>query len=170
MTLKKIVGKKFGNWFVVRRSTNRGHHTRVLCRCICGTERVRTTSNVIGRSLNTGCGCVSSRGTKPFETLYKLLRETAKSRGGRLTCSLTYTQFLRFTKIADCHYCGAALNWKPYYSNSSGYKLDRKNNKLGYTIRNCVVCCARCNRGKGSDFTYTEWVQIGRLIRDMRTA
>jgi len=29
-------------------------------------------------------------------------------------------------------------------------------------------CCSRCNYGKCDEFTYQEWVEIGKVIRRMR--
>jgi hypothetical protein len=41
-----------------------------------------------------------------------------------------------------CHYCGLASS--PDYLTG----VDRKDNALGYTVDNCVPCCATCNRAK----------------------
>ena len=156
-----VVGQVFGNWTVIGAGPNRSHHTTWLCKCLCGTERIRIASNMTGRAKNRGCGCVSVQGHRPIESIYNLLKCAAK---GRAKVSLTYEQFLEFTKQPDCHYCGKALNWKPH-SSSNGYKLDRKDNSLGYSKDNCVVCCPRCNRSKSDHFTYEEWREVGQVIR-----
>lgn len=52
--------------------------------------------------------------------------------------------------------------------NGGAYYLDRKNNDRGYEKGNLVVCCTRCNRGKSDQFSYEEWVEIGKTIRQLR--
>ena len=66
-----------------------------------------------------------------------------------------------------CHYCGRVDQNKLSVRSRSvkggwvvkDFKyngLDRKDNSKGYTIDNCVPCCAVCNRGKNS-MVYNEW-------------
>jgi hypothetical protein len=80
--------------------------------------------------------------------------------------------FLEFTNIKNCHYCNGDINWSEYQSinfqKSQAYNLDRKDNNLGYTKDNCVVCCGRCNLSKGDRFTYDNWKQIGEVIKSWR--
>lgn len=113
-----------------------------------------------------------SSGLLPFEALYKALRAKAARRS--ISFDLSYVEFLPFTTICECHYCGAFIPWKPYTgrdsrsaSNAGGrsYFLDRKDNALGYVAENLIVCCQRCNLGKGTRFTYEEWRLIGSFIR-----
>jgi hypothetical protein len=99
----------------------------------------------------------------PFLWLYNKVKYEAKK--GQRAFTLTFAQFLKFTE-QDCFYCGAEVVWRPHAKRlGRNYNLDRKNNALGYTARNCVTCCGRCNRAKSYHFTFKEWVQIGRVIR-----
>jgi phage-related protein len=62
--------------------------------------------------------------------------------------SLTFEEFLEFTKIGHCHYCGNPITWNSYRHKQkgyNGYNLDRKDNGGGYAKDNCVVCCEVCN-------------------------
>jgi hypothetical protein len=34
--------------------------------------------------------------------------------------------------------------------------MDRANNALGYTMKNCVACCTECNQMKGKHMTHAE--------------
>jgi hypothetical protein len=66
----------------------------------------------------------------------------AKSRGYNFDLD-----FDNFTKLlsGQCHYCGSKEN----------IGIDRMDNKIGYTIKNCVSCCTECNFFKGSkEYTY----------------
>jgi hypothetical protein len=98
-----------------------------------------------------------------FRWLFNKVRYEA-AKAGR-TFTLTFRDFLRFTRITKCHYCRAKILWTPHAGRSRCYFLDRKNNNRGYEKTNCVVCCSRCNRAKSKYFTYREWVLIGKVIQ-----
>lgn len=115
------------------------------------------------------CSVGQQRPIKPaFRWLFNKVRYEAKKAKRRF--SLTFKQFLRFTRIKKCHYCKAEILWTPHaLPNKRCYYLDRKNNDRGYEQSNCVVCCSRCNRAKSKYFTYTEWMRIGKVIRSFRS-
>jgi 5-methylcytosine-specific restriction endonuclease McrA len=175
---KNHVGSRFGRLLVLERirwgyiSPRGVTQTTYRCLCDCGKE-----TTVLGSLLflgkTTSCGCYHSERTRevmrlrPFEYLYNLLIAAAKRR--EYPCSLTYEEFAEFTKETSCQYCGAPVIWEMYASRrkefSYGHHMDRKDNKLGYTKDNCIVCCRRCNWGKGDMFTYEEWKKIGEVIK-----
>ena len=164
MIFQDLTGRIFGVLVVERmkgRASANLHHSTWVCRCSCGKAAVKTASN-LRRGKNIGCASCyrAHRRYRPFEALYNRLVVCAK----RTTLDLSYEEFLEFTKVAECHYCGVALTWAPY-STKNGYQLDRADNDKGYSKTNCVVCCARCNRAKSDQFTYLEWLQIGTLIK-----
>lgn len=111
--------------------------------------------------------CIScSHKKKPFQSIYNSLKNDWR----KLNNTLTYKQFLNFTKISNCHYCLSNIKWNPYgIVNGSfvsrSYYLDRKNNKLGYSKQNCVVCCTKCNIAKGNRYTYKEWYGMTAYFR-----
>lgn len=181
---KDFTGQRFGRLVALERRIPRidadgfpRGSSRYWCRCDCGNEL-----EVDGSSLNTGtstsCGCKriesirARQGKRPLEYKYNLLVSINQRTRPHLEISLTYEEFMGFTKIDSCHYCSAKIKWvtracdreKLGYS----YNLDRKDNDIGYTKDNCVVCCGRCNFAKGSSFTYEEWKHIGRAIREFR--
>lgn len=80
--------------------------------------------------------------------------------------TLTFENFLEFTEISECFYCGAPVPWVPYRSNR--YNLDRKVNDIGYTRENCVVCCWSCNRLKSAEFTFEEMLLLAPALRAIR--
>lgn len=88
----------------------------------------------------------------------------AKSRG--LDFLLSKEQFTQLSSN-PCHYCG--INPEPRKFSTSPHTfyfngIDRKNNKMGYTIENCVSCCKMCNFQKGK-YDYDEFkAWIKRLI------
>jgi hypothetical protein len=134
------------------------------CSYLGCNENIRVRSD----ALKTASGkCKTHSHTKKaFEGLYNRIRSDWRG----LPCPLTYKQFLEFTKIDKCHYCLSSINWIPYSTVSgkhisSAYYLDRKNNDLGHSKRNCVVCCTRCNRARSNKFTYEEWYGMTAYFR-----
>jgi hypothetical protein len=121
------------------------------------------------------CGCNKvfritgqMKGCKPFESLYKQLQTCAARRGH--TVNMSFEEFLSFVHTSQCHYCEEEIIFLPHNSKGkrSAVNLDRKDNSLGYTKENCVVCCMACNRGKNKVFTYEEWVVMTAALKEYR--
>jgi hypothetical protein len=106
----------------------------------------------------------------PYRATYnELLRNCIRR---KLDISITYENFLEFTKIDKCHYCYSKIKWYPHTKNDSvhikgsrAYKLYRMNNNIGYTATNSVVCCFKCNRAKSNTYTYEEWYNMTSYFR-----
>ena len=143
------------------------------CKCDCGSLLELTAANLVSGNTKS-CGCLrrelgvkkslaasSARCLRPFEPQYNHLKRSVRHRKNPPTVLLSFEEFAEFATINECHYCGAPVSW----GNKQAYNLDRKENSLGYTKENCVVCCARCNWAKGSKFSYSEWLAIGNTIR-----
>lgn len=136
--------------------------------CSCGRERL-----VNGEVAKMGRGCRycahkgprPNRRLRPFEATYNVFKSRA-----RYKVTLSYEDFLKLTNIRNCHYCDAPIEWKEYRhrgTGGNGSNLDRKDNAGIYSCENVVVCCGRCNYAKGSHFSYEEWVQIGKTIKNL---
>lgn len=162
-----LTGKVFGKLKVIglhAPHSDKTHSSLWDVQCPCGTVFTKYASNLV-RGKGMGCdSCYRAhRKLRPYEALYNTLVSLSR---GRVPLRISYKQFLKFTDIKQCFYCEEKINWQPFKVN--GYKLDRKDNALGYTPDNCVVCCPRCNRAKSDHFTYSEWLQIGKLIRSWK--
>ena len=162
-----LTGRTFGRRKVLGPAPKKyqKENRKWLCRCVCGKESVIKGSNLLsGRA--KGCKqCNDASRKKPYEGRYNFLCSMAE---GRTTVELSYEEYLSFTETCECHYCDETILWEPYGSFSNGHHLDRKDNSLGYSLENCVVCCPRCNRAKSNHFTYEEWMEIGKVIRSWR--
>jgi 5'-deoxynucleotidase YfbR-like HD superfamily hydrolase len=105
---------------------------------------------------------------QPYEALFHVLH-TESHRGSRdIPVTLTYKEFLEFTKTTKCHYCDSDVLWSKRVNRGKGSSctnLDRKDNSLGYSKDNCVVCCGCCNRTKGDRFTYDEFMLLSHGLR-----
>ena len=166
------VGDVLRNWTIIDKESYPDGHPKWKCICKCGRTAYMSTSNLYRGKTNTCVGCYSAHNQlKPYEALYNLLCRASK---GRTEVTLTYKQYLKFVGL-NCHYCDAQVLWVPHINAKKGvrgsaYNLDRKDNSLGYSKDNCVVCCGPCNQTKSNRFTYDQMLQIGDLIRSWRTS
>lgn len=110
----------------------------------------------------------------PFQAVYNEL-VTTQHVTGKKAVNLTYEEFLEFTKIDKCHYCDIHIRWVPHtkvdgkeISGARSYKLDRKNNDIGYNKYNLVVCCWKCNQAKGNRYSYEEWYNMTKSYRKLK--
>lgn len=104
-----------------------------------------------------------ARRIRKYESCYNILKSNHKKRN--IEINLTYEEFLTFITINQCTYCNKDINWKPHGNHN--YYLDRKDNNKGYSLENCVVCCAKCNKGKREIYTYEEWYGMTKYFRDL---
>lgn len=151
---------------------NRQHYTRAIRNnSIC---RKCYYSNV--KAWNKGLKGVQTPWNKgkregpPFEWLYRTIIKYTKERN--IEYSLTLDEFLEFVKIDKCHYCFTKIKWTEYSTDiinkpdcKARYNLDRKDNNIGYTKDNCVVCCKRCNYAKSNKYSYKEWYGMTEYFR-----
>lgn len=161
--LINMKGRTFGRLKVLKYVKQDKHRRSVWAvRCKCGTEK-----EVFGTHLRSGetqsCGC--SHVLPPFEALYNVLLSRSAQRP--VEVNLSYEEFLSFTNTNKCHYCGTVIVWDERGQRTN---LDRKDNFLGYSKLNCVVCCRECNVIKGARFTYEQMLQIGALIKTWHTS
>ena len=156
-TFKDETNNRYGKLLVLGKAPKdlRGStYTMWKCQCDCGNVIV-TRGNALRSGISKSCGCsrpgVSKRLRKrPFEWLYNKLKRQCTF--FKRECTLTYDEFLPFTKTNSCAYCGEPVEWQEYssrYEKNGKYNLDRINNKQGYIKNNCVVCCGACNFLKG---------------------
>jgi 5-methylcytosine-specific restriction endonuclease McrA len=75
-----------------------------------------------------------------------------------------------------CHYCGIPEEYfyevwttKFYGTGKRGQRLeiDRKEFSECYEPENCVLACAICNMAKSDQFTYDEFLKVGKVIRQI---
>ena len=174
---KDITGQQFGRLTAVQcLPKGYGNTTRAMweCICTCGNKIITSGSDLrIGQS--TSCGCLRSEKTSkakrkdPYRWIYNGLFHRCKMLNRE--CLLSFEDFLPYTNITKCHYCNSNIKWPEHRCNgeSGAYYLDRKDNNLGYTQDNCVVCCALCNWVKSDQFSYAEMIKLGKVISEIRT-
>jgi len=77
---------------------------------------------------------------RTFSSRYSQLKSSAKTRG--FDCQISAVEHCHLLRL-PCWYCGGPLN-------STGVGLDRLDHREGYTEKNAVQCCRRCNTRKGN--------------------
>ncbi len=169
-----LTGQRFGRLVVIEKAHRPVGNSRSSsfwnCTCDCGKLCTPAQIDLVLKQ-TTSCGCyrdemIRRKRKRPFENLYNKLVHGAKKRN--IIIDLSYEQFVKLTENECCHYCGNKVTWSKYFSKSNtrlATNIDRKDNALGYTFDNCVVCCTRCNRSKSNHFTYDEWKQLGEVIK-----
>lgn len=101
----------------------------------------------------------------PYKRTYTKLLASSKRK--KQKCDISYDDFINFTKIKLCHYCFKPIKWVAHGKKVTAYYLDRKDNSIGYTKDNCVVCCTRCNLTKSDKYDYEEWFGMTEYFRRM---
>jgi hypothetical protein len=165
-----LTGQQFGNWLVLRRDVSersiREGQPAFLCQCQCGSNIEKVIRSATLKSGGSkGCGCNHPHRLRDYEALYRRMqRDNTTLR--QLDFTLTYEEFVEFTKVTNCLYCTAPVTWKECSTNGYGYNLDRKDNDKGYHKDNLAVCCKRCNMGKRDTFTFEEWYGMTAYFRN----
>ncbi len=174
-------GRKIGRLFVKKyiASADAPCKRAWVCLCDCGKTVYLDTwtlthrrKMIDGSPRSCGCGVFSSKfKDKRYYTAWYTYVNGAKNRNYKW--ALTTVNFENLI-TNNCYYCGAAPSIK-----KSGHRrgnrairerniaingIDRVDNRLGYTTKNCVSCCEVCNKAKHA-LTVEEWTAwISRLV------
>jgi hypothetical protein len=141
----------------------------------CGKEYVKWETEMPGKPLSMRChGCNEhqqtadkNRGERGRNYKNENLRNPARYYGeyirGAVKRSyemlLTYEEFCGLI-VQPCNYCG-------HHKKEEANGIDRMDNKIGYTIGNCVPCCEWCNVMK-SDYGVEEFLaRCSRIAENM---
>lgn len=160
-------GKRYGKLVVIGRSITKAHLGYWVCKCDCGNYKEIKGSHLRRNSI-VSCGCqrgkTQPRGYSSLKSRFYNYRTKAHQRN--LSFELDEYQFLHLTQEL-CYWCGAppsnihtGLNGNYIFNG-----IDRIDNNLGYTLDNCVACCAKCNMMKRG-MTQEEWIaQMKRILQ-----
>ena len=92
-----------------------------------------------------------SKGISAKNNLYNVYKHNALKRG--LKFDLSKAKFYLLTK-SNCFYCGSSPS-RVHNHQDNGYVyhytyngIDRLDNNIGYSDKNCVSCCFQCNKAK----------------------
>ncbi len=138
-------------------------------RCDCGVTWDTRTRALVGNRRINSCGCLNGELRRRFnKRLGRIAGLSTKFKQYKLWCARakgrSFTLSFRAFKtlvLGDCSYCGLPASQATKGLNG----IDRVDNSLGYSIKNCVPCCKTCNHAKAtmahSDFI--AWIE--RLLK-----
>ncbi len=155
-----LTGKKFGRLLVLEKAqrpkkAKRWANTNSWWKvqCDCGTIKTLCYANFASRMAKTkSCGCLylEMQRNAPFRLLLKTYTGAARISGR--AWKLSVEQFRQLTS-SPCFYTGLppskicrVMSGNEYLYNG----IDRRNNRRGYTLANCVPCLPEINRMKGT--------------------
>jgi hypothetical protein len=169
-----VAGMVYGRLTAIRPTPHRKSGKAVwIFQCSCGKRKTIIRHNVT-RGRVVSCGCYSKEIRKEINLkrrhptgdacrhqLFLVYRKGAEKRN--IQFNITESQFNKLTKM-DCAYCGVPpiqLTNRPQYQRINGdyphNGIDRKDSSKGYTIKNCLPCCKRCNYAKGAS-SFNEFI------------
>lgn len=138
----------------------------------CNKKMFYTNKSNLHESIKKNLQCKSCKHKMlPYKFLYNYFIYKCQKR--KIKNTLTYDEFIHFTKIKHCNYCNDEILWPKHNINNlhrpkCRYNLDRMDNLMGYTKENCCVCCPVCNSIKSNKFTYEEMKELGKTIKQLR--
>lgn len=151
----------------IRSFKNKYRSTVYVFLCDCGKEMNVLKGSILKHSGKCASCCQKKR---PYEYI---LNELSRRRNKKYPVDLTYGEFLEIIKNKKCFYCNKDLIYNEYSRDGNGEKvsrahqLDRKNNNIGYTKDNLVVCCWDCNRIKSNIYTYEEFLLLSPVLKQI---
>lgn len=155
------------------------------CLCECGNE-VELYRTRLARGCVNSCGCVPriyrNRGLERkktadcFSGMFSSYIKGASARKIEFLLTLDQAKSIFESK---CYYCGTSPQKKKHEYRSGEYiyanGIDRVRNSDGYSGDNCVPCCTRCNKAKGT-LSMEEFIEMcinvsalrGRVAQQMK--
>lgn len=131
--------------------------------CLDCEKEIRVQKSALKKRTGKCVRCVK-RNYPPFFSLFNQFKFHAKRAGHDVLIS--FEDFLEFTKVETCRYCGKEIQWQSY--GPGPYNLDRKDSCRGYEKENISICCFKCNNLKSNFFTDDEFVAVMATVKIMR--
>lgn len=150
------VGNRYGKLVVISLhslSSRRGSSAKWLCQCDCGETTIS-----YGNSLRSGgtksCGCFRKSGLFRLPPgVSAVNRAIIRIKGNAKKTGVVYTlsfEQARNLLSSPCHYCGC-VGQRIITTPTGSFVcngVDQKNAGQGYTPKNSLPCCSKCNQLK----------------------
>jgi len=170
-SFKDLKGQTFGKLKVLETASQTKYKQyNWKCLCECGKETVVLSANLVqGYTQSCGCLGIASR-IKPgaaFRQVLKHYKSSAKTRN--IGWDLTDEQF-RYLVTQPCYYTGRIPSVIEVSKSGEIFVhggIDRLDSHQGYTLDNCVPCCAVVNYAKRS-LSYDDFLQLAEEIVNAR--
>lgn len=145
--IKDYTGFKRNSLIAISYSHIYKNQTFWIFKCDCGIMKAIRPNKVFKKTNPTKtCGCWRT-GNNALKKLIRSYKKGARIRG--LEWNLSEDDFLKITSEI-CFYCKSIpeKKIKSTYDEFTYNGIDRKNNKIGYILENCLPCCTLCNKAK----------------------
>lgn len=114
--------------------------------------------------------CASKIRKTPGGIFYEL---KGKAKGRGISFELKLTEFVDWYKKQPkkCVYCDSSEKNAAKFRFNQYHRLtiDRKDNTVGYTINNILLCCYQCNAVKCDVLTYSEMIKVGKMLKERKS-
>ena len=162
-------GQRYGRLTVIERAGSIGTSAAWLCECICGNKKIVASNGLRNGTKSCGCSRKTGPGSRSIyrskyepgssakNTTFRRYKNAADDRN--LSWELSKAEFFAIIAM-DCAYCGQVPNRVVKVSRNGSFTrngVDRKDNKIGYTLANVVPCCSYCNHAK-KDHSYDDFI------------
>jgi hypothetical protein len=104
--------------------------------------------------------------------IYFFIKRNAKSRN--IIFKIKKSDFISWynNQKQECHYCGRTIqevrkDKREIFKNR--LSIDRIDSNKGYTLKNILLCCTRCNIIKSNYFLEREMLKIGKILYKIYT-
>lgn len=147
---------------MIIRTEIKGYKITDIKKCLSCSKEVRVRQDYAHSGKCRSC----SKQGNPYETNWKNLFHDSR----KIPVTISYAEYLEFTKIKECHYCETPIPWQPHRKEAKSqqaYFLDTKDNNGIYSKENCVVCCTRCNRMHSNKFSYEEFYKFSAILKQI---
>lgn len=154
---KNLTGQKFSRLTCIDYFSKFKYTKKVTfwnCICECG-NKITLPITALTSGNTKSCGCLHKDthyklpiGEAGFNKLFARIKSQASMRGFKFYLEKEYVKEL---SKKNCHYCGDPPRsiMKSKNGNYIYNGIDRMNNNFGYTNKNSITCCGRCNILKG---------------------
>lgn len=161
---EELVGKRFGELYVLKMCIDDKGKTAYECLCNCGNHKIcRRTDLESGRIKTCGCGKTRIRNDKLTgkHYAYNSIRSSANTR--KIEFDLTEDEVILLIQ-KPCFYCGTIGSRTSRTHDRFKFNgLDRIDSNFGYTKNNVVTCCSDCNYMK-RNMSQTEFYKKIQLL------
>lgn len=163
---KLISDFEIGKTYISKKNGELKNYQKSECRD-CGKKRlIMLNSKKRNRRVYNDRGDISWRG------VYHNIKKKCKYYERNIEFNISLKEFNKWisNQVNQCTYCGSTpervqkiiLNFFKVgpIANSKRLQIDRKNNKIGYSIDNICFACAICNNHKADFFSHEEFLKI----------
>ena len=109
MSRLNLIGQRFGKLTVTEYSHYKNSRSFWKCKCDCGNEKI-AQGVLLKKGETASCGCIRKEilrsKKRPYEWIYDTLVYQLSKRKNINRSVMTFEEFLKFTSINKCHYCG----------------------------------------------------------------